>query len=253
MNRNNPLISSALSSQKEMVNRDNFVELYKKCPLPDQERLENLPLFLKRQELSRVLFIQELYKRIIDVHGIIIEFGVRWGANLALFEGFRGIHEPFNYNRKIVGFDTFEGFPTTHAKDGTADFVQPGAYSVTPRYEEYLEAVMNCHEQESPIPHIRKFELRKGDATVEIKKYLQENPETIIALAYFDFDLYEPTKVCLEAISGHLSKGAVLGFDELNHHGFPGETAAFKEVFGLNRFKINRLPCCPLQSFVVFE
>lgn len=62
----------------------------------------------------------------------------------------------------------------------------------------------------------------KGDATVTIKKYLKDNPETIIAFAYFDFDIYEPTKVCLEAILPHLTKGAVIGFDEINFHDYPG-------------------------------
>lgn len=42
-----------------------------------------------------------------------MEFGVRWGQNLALFESFRGIYEPYNYNRKIVGFDelNYNKFP----------------------------------------------------------------------------------------------------------------------------------------------
>mgnify|MGYP003971701973 CR=1 FL=1 len=29
----------------------------------------------------------EIYKKIIDVHGVIMEFGTRWGQNLALFGG----------------------------------------------------------------------------------------------------------------------------------------------------------------------
>ena len=37
---------------------------------------------------------------------MVIEFGVRWGANLGLFQSLRGMYEPFNYNRKIVGFET---------------------------------------------------------------------------------------------------------------------------------------------------
>ena len=46
----------------------------------------------------------EIYRKILDVHGVIMEFGVRWGRNLALFESLRGIHEPFNHNRKIVQY-----------------------------------------------------------------------------------------------------------------------------------------------------
>jgi hypothetical protein len=197
--------------------------------------------------------MHELYKKIIDVHGVIIEFGVRWGQNLALFESFRGIYEPFNYNRKIIGFDTFDGFPFISKKDGQSDAVEKGAYSTTKNYEKYLEKILDYHETESPISHIKKYKLIKGDATETIDKFLAENPETIIAFAYFDFDLYEPTKKCLEAIKNHITKGTLIGFDELNMHEFPGETLAFKEVFGLNKFKIIRSPFSPLQSYIIIE
>lgn len=78
------------SSKKEISLREKFFQLFKSCPIPDNEMLSNLGLFLKRQDLSRILFMNELYKKILDVNGIIIEFGVRWGQNLALFETFRG-------------------------------------------------------------------------------------------------------------------------------------------------------------------
>ena len=174
-----------------------------------------------------------------------MEFGVRWGQNLALFESFRGTYEPYNHSRKIVGFDTFSGFPSVHSKDGDADIVSEGALSVTKDYEKYLETVLDYHEKESPLSHIKKYQLVKGDATSTIVQYLSDNPETIIALAYFDLDLYEPTKKCLEKIKGHLTKGSIVGFDELNLHEFPGETLAFKEIFGLSNYRIIRSPLTP--------
>lgn len=241
------------STNDEVAMRSEFLNLLKECPIPDRELLMNLGLFISRQNLSRILFMNELYKKIIDVHGIIIEFGVRWGQNLALFQSLRGIYEPFNYNRKIVGFDTFAGFPSIDEKDGNSHAIEVGAYSVTENYEEYLKEILDYHEKESPISHIKKYEIIKGDAIVEIKNYLAKYPETIIALVYFDFDLYRPTKECLAAIKGHLTKGSIIGFDELNFHEFPGETLALKEVFGLNNLKINRMPFSPLQSYIVGE
>lgn len=241
------------SSVKESEARKNFLDLFKKSPIPEKELLANLGLFLNRQTLARIIFMHELYQKIISVHGIIIEFGVRWGQNLALFESFRGMYEPYNYTRKIVGFDTFEGFASLSQEDGTADIIKAHAYSVTDGYEHYLTHVLEYHEQESPIAHIRKFELVKGDAGFTIKKYLEDNPETIIALAYFDFDIFEPTAKCLELIRGHLTKGSIIGFDELNCHHFPGETLALKKVLGLDRYRIMRSPANPLPSYIVVE
>jgi hypothetical protein len=201
--------------------------------------------------LSRLLFMNELYQNILSVHGSVMEFGVRWGQNLALWSECRAMYEPYNHNRKIIGFDTFEGFPSVHEKD--AGFVEAGDYAVVSRYEDYLKQILDYHEQENPVPHIKKYELVKGDAPVQLEKYLKENPETIIAMAYFDFDIYEPTKVCLELIQSHLTRGSVIGFDELNRHDFPGETLAVKEVLGLSKYKIIRSQYSRGNSYVIID
>jgi len=251
--KNRDIRTICYSSKSETSMRGKILELFKNCPIPEDEILSNLGLFIKRQNLSNILFMDELYKKILSTHGIVMEFGVRWGQNLALLESLRGIYEPFNHTRKIIGFDTFKGFPTINEKDGKSGIASVGAYSVTKRYEDYLDKILDYHEHESPISHIKKYQLIKGDAVIEIKKYLKQNPETIVALAYFDFDIYEPTKSCLEAIRGHLTKGSIIGFDELNMHDFPGETIALKEVFGLDRYRIIRTPFTSTQSHIVIE
>lgn len=240
------------SNIEEIKKREIFLENFKNTPISDSELLQNLGLFMNRQSLSRVLFMNELYQKIINVNGIIMEFGVRWGQNLSLFSSFRGMYEPYNYTRKIVGFDTFEGFPSIHKNDGEKEFMKKGAYSVSENYENYLEQILSYHESESPISHKKKFELIKGDATKTIKDYLKQNPQTIISFAYFDFDIYEPTKVCLEAILPHLTKGSIIAFDELNDPNFPGETIAFQEVLGSINYEIKRSPLNPLISYIIF-
>jgi hypothetical protein len=238
------------SSDKEHCIRRDFLDLFKESPIQENELLSNLGLYTSRQTLSRILFMHEIYKKIINTHGVIMEFGVRWGQNLALFENFRGIYEPFNYNRKIIGFDTFSGFPSVTCIDKG---LKKGDYGVSENYEEHLAKVLAYHESESPISHIRKYELIKGDATETLKEYLKNNPHTIIALAYFDFDIYEPTKECLKLIKDHITKGTILGFDELNVNDFPGETVALKEVLGLSSYRIQRLPISSLQSYIEID
>ena len=241
------------SSSQESISREEFLNLFKQCPIPENELLQNLGLFIKRQDLSRIIFMNEIYQKILNVHGVIIEFGTRWGQNLALFESFRGMYEPYNHTRKIIGFDSFEGFPSTHAKDGQHDVIKKGGFSVTKGYEDYLDSILNYHETESPISNMKKYQLIKGDAIKETQIFLEKNPHTIIALAYFDFDLYEPTKKCLELIKPYITKGTIIGFDELNLSAYPGETLAFKEVFGLDAFKITRTPYSSHTSYITIE
>lgn len=241
------------SSGVELERRDKFLEMFRNSPLPPAEVLGNLGLFLNRQTLSRILFMHELYQLALPVHGVVMEFGTRWGQNVSLFSNFRGIYEPYNYNRKIVAFDTFAGFPSVDAKDGADPIVKGGAYGVTENYQEFLGSLLSYHESESPLAHMRKHELVKGDCSVTLARYLEAHPETIVALAYFDVDLYEPTRKCLELLRPHLTRGSVLGFDELNFPAFPGETVAVREAIGLDKYPIKRSPLSPTASYLVVD
>ena len=111
--------------------------------------------------------------------------------------------------------------------------------------------LMQLHEDLNPLSHVKKYELRAGDATIELPKYLEEAPETVVALAYFDFDLYEPTRQCLEMIRPRLTKGSVVGFDELNDPDSPGETLALMEVFGLENVTLKRYSHASRVSYFV--
>lgn len=238
----NPLSENFYSSKDEIKIRDEFLECFKNSPIPDDQILPNLGLFLNSKTLARINFMQYIYKKIIDIQGVIFDFGTRWGQNMAIFSSCRGIYEPFNRHRKIIGFDTFFGFPSISKQDGKSDLMKKGNVIVTENYEEYLDKIMTFHEKDNPLSHIKKYEIIKGDAILTVKKYLEDNPQTIIALVYFDFDIYEPTKKCLELIKPYLCKGSILGFDELNDKDSPGETVALREVFNINDIKIKRLP-----------
>lgn len=240
-------------SETELSVRDQILQLLQECPVPPAEYLSNLGLFLQKDDFSRMLFLDEIYQLILNVHGSIIEFGSRWGNNLCLFETLRGIYEPFNRNRKIIGFDSFAGFPDVTDKDGTHPFASEGAYSVSENYEEYLEKLLSLHRQVGPRSHLKGFDLVKGDACKTIHEYLEAHPETVVALAFFDFDIYEPTRECLEAIRPHITRGSVIVFDELNVAHFPGETVALRETFGLENIRIQHSPFSASRAYFIVE
>jgi hypothetical protein len=242
-----------LSSQSEKDVQRRLAQLLKDNPMPEDEVLANLGLFLTSKTLSRVLFFHEIYKMILNSHGVVFEFGVRWGQTLSLLSALRGIYEPFNRHRKIVGFDTFAGFVGMSDKDGALCKCADGSFSVSEGYEAYLGGLLETQDALNPISHLKKWELVKGDATQTIPDYLERHPETIISLAIFDFDIYKPTKAALAAIKPHLCKGSVLVFDELCDDIFPGETIALREVFELSDLRVRRLPITARVSYVVLE
>lgn len=253
-----PTVSSAhgsivLSSQSETGVFSALQEHYRHSPLPDEEVLPNLGMFLTSKALSRVLFFHEMYRKVLNHHGVIMEFGVRWGQTLTLLSALRGIYEPFNRHRKIVGFDTFTGLKGMEAKDGTQSRCQDGSFSVTPDYRAYLDKLLTLQDATNPISHIKKFELVEGDASLTVPAYLERHPETVVSMAIFDFDLYRPTKDALESLLPHLCKGSLLVFDELCDPYFPGETLALREVLGLRNLRIQRWPQVARVSYVELE
>jgi hypothetical protein len=248
--------SQDIKSYESLSERELRAKLSAKlrtAAIPEDQLLSNLGLFLDSKSLSRILFMDFLYRKITDVQGVVMEFGTRWGQNMALFSALRGMYEPFNRHRKIIAFDTFAGFPSIAPQDGTSEMMKPGQLAVGEKYDQYLADLLSIHEGLNPLGHIRKFDLCKGDATKELPRYLEKSPETIVALAYFDFDLYEPTRKCLEIIRPRLTKGSVVGFDELNDPDSPGETLALMEVFGLNQVRLKRFPYASRVSYFVVE
>lgn len=241
------------SSLNEKDARKVLHKLYSSNPIPNDQVLSNIALFLEPKNLSRILFMDYLYKKSLNTQGVVMEFGTRWGQNSILFSALRGIYEPFNRHRKIIAFDTFDGFPSISKKDGKSNLMQKGQLKTTKNYSEYLEKLFIIHEKLSPLSHIKKYQICKGNAVNELKKYISKNKETIISLAYFDFDIYEPTKKCLELIAPRLTKGSVIGFDELNDPDSPGETLALMEIFDLNKIRLRKYKFTSRVSYFVVQ
>lgn len=242
-----------LSAADEKEYFRQFTQELKSSPIPADEILHNLGLFLTSKSLSRILFFYEIYRLILKTQGVIMEFGVRWGQTLSLMSALRGMLEPYNRHRKIIGFDTFDGFSGIAEQDGTRCQCVDGSFSVSEKYEERLRAILKLQELTNPMSHLTRFELVKGDARQTIPAYLKAHPETAVSLAVLDFDIYAPTKVALEAIKPRLFKGSVLVFDELCDDIFPGETIALDEVFGISNLRLQRLPMAARVSYCVIE
>ncbi len=205
-----------------------------------QEETETL-LFSNKKSINKILYYNEIYKNILNKPGVIMEFGVEFGSTLNLLTNLRSIYEPYNYSRKIIGFDTFSGFTKNLSKNEKKIGWRKGDYSVPKNYKKILDKILSFNEQVSVLNHIKKFELVEGDASKTLPKYLQSNQQTIIAMAIFDMDVYKPTKIILNKIKKRLFKGSVLVFDELNHPEFPGETLALLESIGLKNIKLKSL------------
>lgn len=109
------------------------------------------------------------------------------------------ILEPYNFQRRIVGFDTFDGFPGVSQKDTQGSskksvHLKKGGFNAASAYDDILKSI-DVFNKNRFLNHFSKIEVVKGDFTTTSQKYLKDNPHLIVSCLYLDFDIYEPTKI----------------------------------------------------------
>jgi hypothetical protein len=220
----------------------------------NMDKLRNFTKYVPRQALTTFLAKHAMFQHVLGVHGYIIECGVFLGAGLMTWAQLSAIYEPVNHVRRVVGFDTFEGFVDISNKDQSGrnlHYMRKGGLA-TGAYDDIRDCIQ-LYDLNRPIGHIPRVELQVGDATKTIPEYLDKNQHLVVAMLYLDFDLYEPTKVAIETFLPRMPKGAILAFDELNQPPWPGETLAALETVGLRNLRIQRFPFASSLSFAILD
>lgn len=231
---------SRYTNQREIDYRIELERYFDESVGTNVEKLQSFAKFVPRQTLTRFLVKHELFKKVLEVHGSIIECGVYMGGGLMTFAQLSAIFEPVNHQRRIIGFDTFEGFGELSAEDSTGKSQHsiPGGLA-SHAYDDIQEGI-RLFDANRSINHIPKVHLVKGDASETVPQYIEDNPHTVISLLYLDMDVYEPTKVAIEQLLPRIIKGGIIAFDELNGFNFPGETLAVLDTIGVSNLKIQR-------------
>lgn len=190
--------------------------------------------------LGKLLAHYELYKRIIELPGHVVECGVLKGASLVRFATFRQLLESPD-SRKIVAFDAFGPFPPT---GDLAD-------------DRFIEQFQGAAGQGLSIEQIEdvlrrkafaNIELVAGDIVATVPRYAAEHPELKIALLHIDVDVHRPTAVILEHLYDRLVPGGLLVLDDYGT--VPGETRAVDEFFRGRNVVFHKLPLAHIPTFV---
>ena len=211
-----------------------------------QERQQNFPAYTSRMLLTRFLAYYELFKLIQSKPGWIVECGVYRGFSFFALGKFLEIFCMGDKTRKVLGFDSFEGFADLSPEDGgekeSATRMKGGTNPSD--FEEDFFELMILNNIDAFAPWAERMQVVKGDARFTIPRYVKENPGLRIALLHIDIDIYEPVSVALENFYPRVVPGGVVVFDEYAHQDWPGESAALE-----NYFKKKNLPPPNLQTF----
>ena len=238
------------TNSKQQEARLDLQKLFNERPFDDNLLLTNFGLFIRSSALAKIFFLHEIYTKITDIPGDIFIFGVWLGQDIITLESIRAMIEPYNCSRSIVGFDTFNGYDDITMNDKKTDVINVSGYDVPDGYEIYLSKLIDYHKKENTMGEKLNHDLIKGNVINTLPKHLNNHPETIIALAYFDMAIFKPTSIALKTISPRLVKGSIVVFDELNDKRYPGETKAFREWIESYNYKISRSKILPDRSIV---
>lgn len=221
-------------------NREEVVSKMKRRLLVD-----NPFLFASRFSVNDMLIRVELFKKIRNVSGAIVECGVAQGNHLMLFGHLSSILEPYAINRRILGFDSFAGFRSISDNDpkdiSEDDFGNSSA--------DIIRKSVELYDMNRAAGHMKRVEIVEGDATETIPKYVNQHPELTIALLYLDFDIYEPTVSALTHLLPLVCKGGIVALDEFNYGKFPGETQAVKEILNIQDIELKRFSFAPFVAY----
>jgi len=256
---NHPAESFAMRDPRTQTDRDReylsgLQRYFPRSLGTDVDKLRTFSKYVPRQDLSILLAKNDVFRQVIDVHGAIIECGVYLGGGLMTWAQLSAIYEPYNHNRRVLGFDTFTGFSDVGANDSSGT-ENPQAHVgglSAPAYEDLQECI-RLYDLNRPLGHVTRVNLVQGDATLTIPGYVQDNRHLVVALLYLDFDVYEATKVAIETFLPRMPKGAVIAFDELNQSAWPGETLAAMDAVGLRNLRIRRFPYTPSICYAVLD
>ena len=225
--------SSALtySDQDSLQARQEIFERLATYPATPEEKERSLGLFLRGSLLARILATSEIYQQICQLPGCIMDIGTWRGQTAVLCENLRAIFEPLNFNRKILCFDTFEGYHGFSDKDRPSAHHHEGSYALSgDDYAQYLRELLCLHERSNAMGHNHgKHKVIAGDCRETIPAYFADFPNTTVALAFFDVNAYLPTAEALAAIWPRLVPGGIVAMWQLTRDSVPAEGRVYVE------------------------
>lgn len=232
-----------------------YEALLENTPGSALSKLENFAKHVRRQCLSKFLARADIFRRIVGVHGSILDLGVNAGQSLFTWAQMSAIFEPLNYTRMVIGFDSFRGIPAVGNEDRTgpapSQHLRPGGFAYTDI--DAMRQAIRAYDSNRFLGHLPRVELVEGDIVETLPQYLANHQHLVVALLHLDMDVYEPTRVALEHVVPRMPKGAIIVFDELNQVPYPGETRAVHDVLGLSKLRIERFAWETGLSYAVLE
>lgn len=222
----------------------DIMRVIEKYDIPVNWVFGSFGLYAKRVNVAMFLAYYELFRQIVDVPGSIVECGVFQGNSLMSFAKFLEIFCPGDRLRKVIGFDTFKGFASTHEHDHASIFAEhakKGGWS-SEKFKPALDELIEIFHKEQFVPHNPRVELIEGDISKTLPEYVNQHPGLRISLLHIDVDLFEPSYVALQYLYPKVVSGGIVVLDDYAMSIWPGGSQAVEQYFGDKVPKFKKFP-----------
>lgn len=219
-----------------------FIKIYKNLYGNKKIKIFNKNYIIKIQDLKQYKsltswnnFFNHIHEN--NIEGDIVECGVGGGQSLSYIL-FNLTYNEKHFNRRYIGFDSFEGFPEPSDKDYSPRNPKKGDWN----HIDKDFVISNLTDLGFKDKHYEKIKFIKG----YFERTFQQEKDNItkISILHIDCDLYSSTKISLVTWFDKLEKNGIIVFDEYLNSitTFPGAVKAIDDFLGIDK---NQIRVCP--------
>jgi hypothetical protein len=218
----------------------------------DQNFYDSFNTFMISSDLKvfgKLLARTQLFEKVKDVPGDIVECGVFKGTGLFTFLKLKRYFCPNTY-KKVIGFDFFNSQELTSTlknQDQSAmkTLFDGRKFEHDSEFKQKLDSTIRSSGFQD-----HEYELISGDISKTVVEYVENRPGAKISLLYLDLDLEVPTYNTLMSLWDRVSSGGIVVFDEYAYHNW-SESKGVDRFFADHDIKINSLNFFAPSAYVV--
>jgi len=191
---------------------------------------------LNAGNIGNVIYWWKFFEMVSGIDGDVVECGIGRGRSLLVILAINWfLAKKEGGQRRVFGYDSFEGFPEPTLEDASKRAPKKGEWSRSPsgKYKYSIDFIkMVLSKAGLPVARL-PLVLTRGFFCDSLKKH----PDRPIALLHLDGDLYQSYKDCLVNLYEKVARGGVIVFDDFQGRrpqldAFPGSRLAIKEFLG---------------------
>lgn len=192
--------------------------------------------------IGNAIYWWKFFEAAALVEGDIVECGIGRGRSLIIISSInRFLSKEEGGQRRILAYDSFDGFPEPSTQDQSLRNPKKGDWSYSPsgKYKYTLEFITEVLSEAGIEADTNELSLYQGF----FSESLPHHPDRPIAILHIDGDLYQSYKDTLENLYSKVSTGGIIVFDDFQseysgYERWPGSRIAVKEFLGERFFEL---------------